>query len=204
MILIIHFYILYFLHFYFDYSKLWIKWNLEYFSRAVYEFSGILQFYLCFCLCVCVCFTQGNLSFSCVEPRTVPVFFNATSYLEVPGRPSQDVFSVSFLFRTWNPNGLLVFSNFADDLGNVEIDINEGKVSVHINVTQIKKNQIDISSGKCFQLITILLVLFKSIIGFKIGKNSFSNLRIIFAAAYLFILEYLFHHRERVRGLISH
>lgn len=78
----------------------------------------------------------------------MPVFFNATSYLEVPGRPSQDLFSVSFLFRTWNPNGLLVFSNFADDLGNVEIDINEGKVSVHINVTQVKKNRIDISSGK--------------------------------------------------------
>uniref|UniRef100_A0A8B9CRM1 Contactin associated protein 2 n=1 Tax=Anser brachyrhynchus TaxID=132585 RepID=A0A8B9CRM1_9AVES len=89
----------------------------------------------------------GNLSFSCVEPHTVPVFFNDTSYLEVPGRPSQDLFSVSFLFRTWNPNGLLVFSNFADGLGNVEIDINEGKVSVHINVTQIKKNRIDISSG---------------------------------------------------------
>uniref|UniRef100_A0A8C3VG75 Contactin associated protein 2 n=1 Tax=Catharus ustulatus TaxID=91951 RepID=A0A8C3VG75_CATUS len=89
----------------------------------------------------------GNLSFSCVEPHTVPVFFNATSYLEVPGRPSQDLFSVSFLFRTWNPNGLLLLSNFADDLGNVEIDINEGKVSVHINVTQVKKNRIDISSG---------------------------------------------------------
>ncbi|KFV47941.1 Contactin-associated protein-like 2, partial [Gavia stellata] len=88
----------------------------------------------------------GNLSFSCVEPHTVPVFFNATSYLEVPGRPSQDLFSVNFLFRTWNPSGLLVFSNFADDLGNVEIDINEGKVSVHINVTQVKKNRIDISS----------------------------------------------------------
>ncbi|NXP15332.1 CNTP2 protein, partial [Thinocorus orbignyianus] len=88
----------------------------------------------------------GNLSFSCVEPHTVPVFFNATSYLEVPGRPSQDLFSVSFLFRTWNPSGLLLFSNFADDLGNVEIDINEGKVSVHINVTLMKKNRIDISS----------------------------------------------------------
>ncbi|NXI82439.1 CNTP2 protein, partial [Rhipidura dahli] len=89
----------------------------------------------------------GNLSFSCVEPHTVPVFFNATSYLEVPGRPSQDLFSVSFLFRTWNPSGLLLFSNFADGLGNVEIDINEGKVSVHINITQVKKNRIDISSG---------------------------------------------------------
>ena len=91
---------------------------------------------------------QGNLSFSCVEPYTVPVFFNATSYLEVPGRLHQDLFSVSFQFRTWNPNGLLLFSHFADNLGNVEIDLTESKVGVHINVTQTKMNQIDISSGQ--------------------------------------------------------
>lgn len=91
---------------------------------------------------------QGNLSFSCVEPYTVPVFFNATSYLEVPGRLHQDLFAVSFQFRTWNPSGLLLFSHFADDLGNVEIDLTESKVSVHINVTQTKMNQIDISSGQ--------------------------------------------------------
>uniref|UniRef100_A0AC11B3T7 Contactin associated protein 2 n=1 Tax=Ovis aries TaxID=9940 RepID=A0AC11B3T7_SHEEP len=89
----------------------------------------------------------GNLSFSCVEPYTVPVFFNATSYLEVPGRLHQDLFSVSFQFRTWNPNGLLLFSHFADNLGNVEIDLTESKVGVHINVTQTKMNQIDMSSG---------------------------------------------------------
>ncbi|XP_060103746.1 contactin-associated protein-like 2 [Heteronotia binoei] len=89
----------------------------------------------------------GNLSFSCVDPHTVPVFFNATSYLEVPGRPNQDVFSISFQFRTWNPNGRLLFSNFAEGLGNVELDLIEGKVSVHINVTGGKKSQIDIFSG---------------------------------------------------------
>nr|KAF6418842.1 hypothetical protein HJG63_008846 [Rousettus aegyptiacus] len=89
----------------------------------------------------------GNLSFSCVEPYTVPVFFNATSYLEVPGRLDQDLFSVSFQFRTWNPSGLLLFSHFADNLGNVEIDLTESKVAVHINITQTKMSQIDISSG---------------------------------------------------------
>lgn len=94
------------------------------------------------------CVLQGNLSFSCVEPYTVPVFFNATSYLEVPGRPDQDLFSVSFQFRTWNPNGLLLFSHFADNLGNVEIDLTESKVGVRINVTQTKMSQIDISSGE--------------------------------------------------------
>ncbi|KAM8980872.1 contactin-associated protein-like 2 [Sarcophilus harrisii] len=96
----------------------------------------------------------GNLSFSCVEPHTVPVFFNATSYLEVLGRPNQDLFSVSFRFRTWNPNGLLLFSNFADGLGNVEIDLTETKVGVRINITLNKKNQIDISSGFLTQMNT--------------------------------------------------
>lgn len=91
---------------------------------------------------------QGNLSFSCVEPYTVPVFFNATSYLEVPGRPHQDLFAVSFQFRTWNPNGLLLFSRLEDHLGTVEIDLTESKVGVHINVTQTKMSQIDISSGQ--------------------------------------------------------
>ncbi|KAB0406692.1 hypothetical protein E2I00_016957 [Balaenoptera physalus] len=90
----------------------------------------------------------GNLSFTCVEPYTVPVFFNATSYLEVPGWLHQDLFSVSFQFRTWNPNGLLLFSHFADNLGNVEIDLTDSKVSVHINISQTKMSQIDISSGQ--------------------------------------------------------
>lgn len=91
---------------------------------------------------------QGNLSFSCVEPYTVPVFFNATSYLEVPGRLNQDLFAVSFQFRTWNPNGLLLFSHFAENLGTVEIDLTESKVGVHINITQTRMSQIDISSGR--------------------------------------------------------
>lgn len=55
-------------------------------------------------------------------------FSSSTSYLEVPGRLHQDLFSVSFQFRTWNPNGLLLFSHFADNLGNVEIDLTESKV----------------------------------------------------------------------------
>lgn len=77
----------------------------------------------------------------------MPVFFNATSFLEVPGRPNQDVFSVSFQFRTWNPNGRLLSSSFSEGLGTVEIDLFEGKVSIHINVTGMKRIPIDISSG---------------------------------------------------------
>ncbi|XP_075442861.1 contactin-associated protein-like 2 isoform X1 [Ascaphus truei] len=92
-------------------------------------------------------YNAANLSFTCVESHSVSVFFNATSYLEVHGRPAEDLFSVTFQFRTWNPSGLLLFNTFADELGNVEIDLTEGKVSVHINITKFKRNRIDISSG---------------------------------------------------------
>ncbi|XP_063063624.1 contactin-associated protein-like 2 [Engraulis encrasicolus] len=86
-----------------------------------------------------------NLSFSCVESHTFPVFFNATSFLQLPGRQEHNMVSVGFQFRTWNPNGLLLFSPLAD--GMLELVLTEGKVAVHINVTQEKNTRIDISSG---------------------------------------------------------
>ncbi|KAM8967283.1 contactin-associated protein-like 2 [Pelodytes ibericus] len=92
-------------------------------------------------------YNVANLSFTCVESRAVSVFFNATSFLEVHGRPAEDLLSVNFQFRTWNPNGLLLFNTFADEVGNVEIDLAEGKINVRINMTKSKRSRIDISSG---------------------------------------------------------
>uniref|UniRef100_A0A8C6WIA9 Contactin associated protein 2 n=1 Tax=Neogobius melanostomus TaxID=47308 RepID=A0A8C6WIA9_9GOBI len=87
-----------------------------------------------------------NLSFSCVETHTFPVFFNASSFLQLPGRANHNVVSVGFQFRTWNPDGLLLFSNLDD--GILEISLEEGKVIVHINVTTATKNyRVDLSSG---------------------------------------------------------
>ncbi|XP_048858191.1 contactin-associated protein-like 2 isoform X1 [Brienomyrus brachyistius] len=86
-----------------------------------------------------------NLTFSCVESHTFPVFFNATSFLRLPGRYGRDTASVSLHFRTWNPSGLLLYSALAD--GTVEVGLTEGKVAVHINVTQKKNTRIEISSG---------------------------------------------------------
>uniref|UniRef100_A0A3Q3NKW7 Contactin associated protein 2a n=1 Tax=Mastacembelus armatus TaxID=205130 RepID=A0A3Q3NKW7_9TELE len=86
-----------------------------------------------------------NLSFSCVETHTFPVFFNATSFLQLPGRASHNTLSVGFQFRTWNPNGLLLFSNLDD--GTLEISLDDGKVVVHINVSTTTRNQVDLSSG---------------------------------------------------------
>ncbi|KAJ8355341.1 hypothetical protein AAFF_G00063590, partial [Aldrovandia affinis] len=87
-----------------------------------------------------------NLSFTCAESHTFPVFFNATSFLQLPGRRNHNVLSVSFQFRTWNSAGLLLFSSLAD--GTVELALNEGKVNAHINATQKRSTRIDISSGE--------------------------------------------------------
>ncbi|KAG7317731.1 hypothetical protein KOW79_018766 [Hemibagrus wyckioides] len=86
-----------------------------------------------------------NLTFSCVDPHTFPVFFNATSFLQLPGRRENNMVSVSFQFRTWNANGLLLFSTLAD--GMLELVLKDGKVMVHISVLQLKSSQIDLASG---------------------------------------------------------
>uniref|UniRef100_A0A8D3CSR9 Contactin associated protein 2 n=1 Tax=Scophthalmus maximus TaxID=52904 RepID=A0A8D3CSR9_SCOMX len=86
-----------------------------------------------------------NLSFSCVETHTFPVFFNATSFLQLPGRAGHNTLSVGFHFRTWNPDGLLLFSNLDD--GTLEISLEDGKIVVHINVSTATRNsQVDLSS----------------------------------------------------------
>jgi len=54
--------------------------------------------------------------------------------------------SVGFQFRSWNPSGLLLFSSLAD--GMLELALNEGKVTAHINVTQQKNMRVDIASGE--------------------------------------------------------
>ncbi|XP_056869013.1 contactin-associated protein-like 2a [Takifugu flavidus] len=87
-----------------------------------------------------------NLSFSCVETHTFPVFFNATSFLQLPGRAGHNTISLGFQFRTWNPDGLLVFSNLDD--GTLEISLEDGRAVVRINLTKAAgNNRVDLSSG---------------------------------------------------------
>uniref|UniRef100_A0A8C3AFT8 Contactin associated protein 2b n=1 Tax=Cyclopterus lumpus TaxID=8103 RepID=A0A8C3AFT8_CYCLU len=83
---------------------------------------------------------------SCCQSNSFSVFFNSTSFLRLPGQSDSDTLSVSLSFRTWNPNGLLMFTPLAD--GWVEVGMTEGKVTVYMNVTQKKNTRIDISSGE--------------------------------------------------------
>ncbi|XP_035990184.1 contactin-associated protein-like 2 isoform X5 [Fundulus heteroclitus] len=86
-----------------------------------------------------------NLTFTCAESSSFPVYFNSTSLLRLPGQRDSDVLSVSLSFRTWNPSGVLMFTQLAK--GWLELGLIDGKVTVYINVTQKRSSHIDISSG---------------------------------------------------------
>ncbi|XP_041420593.1 contactin-associated protein-like 4 isoform X1 [Xenopus laevis] len=61
----------------------------------------------------------GNISYSCMEPETVPVtFLNSNSFLALPGL-EQNGLTVSFQFRTWNKDGTL----FSYKLGTESLDL---------------------------------------------------------------------------------
>uniref|UniRef100_A0A8C5AQZ1 Contactin-associated protein-like 2 n=1 Tax=Gadus morhua TaxID=8049 RepID=A0A8C5AQZ1_GADMO len=87
-----------------------------------------------------------NLTFSCSESRSFPVFFNSSSFLQLPGQGDSDTLSVSLSFRTWNPSGLLVYTALAD--GVVEVGLADGKVTVYINVTQRKNTRSNLNDGQ--------------------------------------------------------
>ncbi|XP_038134759.1 contactin-associated protein-like 2 [Cyprinodon tularosa] len=86
-----------------------------------------------------------NLTFTCAESTYFPVYFNWSSFLRLPGQRDSDTLSVSLSFRTWNPNGVLMFTQLAE--GWLELGLMEGKVTVYINVTQKRSTRVDISSG---------------------------------------------------------
>ncbi|GAA6088718.1 contactin-associated protein-like 2b [Tachysurus ichikawai] len=92
-----------------------------------------------------VFFRQHNLTYTCGSSPTFPAFFNSSSTLQLPGRVDADTVDVSLQFRTWSPSGLLMFTALMP--GGVEISLVEGKVVVHIYISQGKNTRVDISSG---------------------------------------------------------
>ncbi|XP_042678856.1 contactin-associated protein-like 4 [Centrocercus urophasianus] len=76
----------------------------------------------------------GNMSFLCLEPKVVPVtFLSSRSYLALPGISGQEELAVSFQFRTWNSEGVLVFNKVKEASGGFFIYLSDGKVKISIH-----------------------------------------------------------------------
>lgn len=76
------------------------------------------------------------MSFSCLEPQVVPVtFLSSSSFLALPGPSGQDEVFVSFQFRTWNKEGLLLSSKLHQSLGGFLLYLSDGRVKINLHKT---------------------------------------------------------------------
>ncbi|XP_031518414.1 contactin-associated protein-like 5 [Papio anubis] len=79
-------------------------------------------------ICLTFIVFQGNVTFSCSEPQIVPITFvnSSGSYLLLPGTPQIDGLSVSFQFRTWNKDGLLLSTELSEGSGTLLLSLESG------------------------------------------------------------------------------
>lgn len=77
---------------------------------------------------------QGNVTFACSEPPITPITFDSfnSSYLLLPGIPQLDGLSVSFQFRTWNEDGLLLSTELSEDSGSLLLYLHHGRLALII------------------------------------------------------------------------
>lgn len=94
-----------------------------------------------------VYYLQGNVTFSCSEPPIVPITFVSASrsYLLLPGTPQIDGLSVSFQFRTWNKDGLLLFTELSENSGPLLVYLHSGRLTLLIQ--KETENPVEISEG---------------------------------------------------------
>ncbi|NXU56487.1 CNTP4 protein, partial [Turnix velox] len=88
----------------------------------------------------------GNMSFSCLETRVVPVtFLSSSSYLALPGTSGQGEVLVSFQFRTWNREGLLLSTKLHQTSSGIFLYLSDGKVKIYLQKPRKALN--DITAG---------------------------------------------------------
>lgn len=90
---------------------------------------------------------QGNVTFSCSEPPITPITFESSnsSYLLLPGTPQIDGLSVSFQFRTWNKDGLLLSTELSENSGSLLFYLHHGRLI--LNIQKGAERYVGISAG---------------------------------------------------------
>uniref|UniRef100_A0A8C5Q8M8 Contactin associated protein family member 5 n=1 Tax=Leptobrachium leishanense TaxID=445787 RepID=A0A8C5Q8M8_9ANUR len=89
----------------------------------------------------------GNISFSCSESHIVPVTFisSSTSYLLLPGTSQMDGLSISFQFRTWNSDGLLLSTQLGGESAVLVLQLYNGKLL--LTIQKESDNILPVSTG---------------------------------------------------------
>nr|XP_034369084.1 contactin-associated protein like 5-3 isoform X3 [Arvicanthis niloticus] len=92
---------------------------------------------------------SGNVTFSCSEPQIVPITFvnSRSSYLLLPGTPRIDGLSVSFQFRTWNEDGLLLSTELSEGSGTLLLILEGGTLRLLIKKVAGHGTEIITGSG---------------------------------------------------------
>ncbi|KAM6466536.1 contactin-associated protein-like 5 [Liasis olivaceus] len=91
--------------------------------------------------------TVGNVTFSCSEPPITPITFESSnsSYLLLPGTPQIDGLSVSFQFRTWNEDGLLLSTELSENSGSLLLYLQHGRMI--LNIQKGTEKYVGLSAG---------------------------------------------------------
>ncbi|XP_059494877.1 contactin-associated protein 1 isoform X3 [Stegostoma tigrinum] len=95
--------------------------------------------------------TLGNVHFRCHEflhkdrPFYPITFATQASFIQVPGIPMLNQLSVNFSFRSLDTSGLLLFSNFSEGLGWLEMGLSEGQIN--ISFQQTGKKRLEFAAG---------------------------------------------------------
>uniref|UniRef100_A0A8C6GZA2 Contactin associated protein-like 5C n=1 Tax=Mus spicilegus TaxID=10103 RepID=A0A8C6GZA2_MUSSI len=92
-------------------------------------------------------YSVGNVTFSCSEPQTVPITFvnSRSSYLLLPGTPQIDGLSVSFQFRTWNEDGLLLSTELSEGSGTLLLILEGG--TLRLLIKKLARHGTEIFTG---------------------------------------------------------
>ncbi|XP_040084855.1 contactin-associated protein-like 5 isoform X3 [Oryx dammah] len=93
-------------------------------------------------------YTVGNVTFSCSEPQIVPITFvnSSSSYLLLPGTPQIDGLSVSFQFRTWNKDGLLLSTMLSEGSGTLLLRLEDG--TLRLVIQKMTERAAEILTGR--------------------------------------------------------
>ncbi|XP_027751788.1 contactin-associated protein 1 [Empidonax traillii] len=89
---------------------------------------------------------EGSVGHYCQDQVYTPITFaGINNYVQVPGVPRRNRLAVSFRFRSWDTTGLLLYTNFSDNLGSLEMVLSEGQINV--SIAQPGKKKLEFAAG---------------------------------------------------------